>query len=176
VKRRGKAKNRTIRVLRRNRAGRKARIAGASPAELREQLDQRTRERDEALEQQAATSKVLQAVSSSSGDLEPVFATMLAEAVRICDANFGNIYRWDGHALHLTATHNTPTAFADLRRRLPIRGTSIRGTLTPTGHMVATKKTIHVADLTAEPIYTQHQEPLRLSNLEACGHCCPCRF
>src|SRR5262249_39504708 len=84
---------------------RKARIADTSPAELREQLDQRTRERDEALEQQAATSKVLQVISSSSGDLEPVFATMLAEAVRICDANFGNIYRWDGHALHLTATH-----------------------------------------------------------------------
>jgi GAF domain-containing protein len=169
VKRRGKAKNRTIRVLRRNRAGRKARIAGASPAELREQLDQRTRERDEALEQQAATSKVLQAVSSSSGDLEPVFATMLAEAVRICDANFGNIYRWDGHALHLTATHNTPTAFADLRRRLPIRGTSIRGTLTPTGHMVATKKTIHVADLAAEPIYTQHQEPGAVAAVELGG-------
>jgi hypothetical protein len=139
VKRRCKAKNRT--VLRSNRAGRKARIAGASPAELREHLDQRTRERDEALEQQAAASKVLQAINTSSGDLEPVFATMLAEAVRICDANFGNIYRWDGRALHLSATHNTPAAFADLRRRLPIRSTSIRGTLTPTGHMVATKKT-----------------------------------
>src|SRR5215475_12496432 len=95
--------------------------AHASTTDLQKQFEQRTRERDEALEQQAATSKVLQVISSSSGDLEPVFATMLAEAVRICDANFGNIYRWDGDALHLTATHDTPAAFADIRRRLPIR-------------------------------------------------------
>src|SRR5215471_4226447 len=102
----------TARHLRRNtaRKARRARNADTSPAELREQLDQRTRERNEALRQQAATSKVLQVISSSSGDLEPVFATMLAEAVRICDANFGNIYRWDGDALHLTATHDTPAA------------------------------------------------------------------
>jgi signal transduction histidine kinase len=166
VKRRGKAKDRPINGLRRNtaRKARRARNADTSPAELREQLDQRTRERNEALEQQAATSKVLQVISSSSGDLEPIFATMLAEAVRICDANFGNIYRWDGDALHLTATHNTPAAFADLRRRLPIRGT-----LTPAGHMVATKKTVHVADLAAEPIYTEHQEPGAVAAVELGG-------
>jgi PAS domain S-box-containing protein len=116
------------------------------------------------LEQQAATSKVLQVISSSSGDLEPVFATMLAEAVRICDANFGNIYRWDGDALHLTATHDTPAAFADLRRRLPIRSAS-----TPAGHMVATKKTVHVADLAAEPIYTRDREPGVVAAVELAG-------
>jgi signal transduction histidine kinase len=134
------------------------------PADLREQLDQRTRERDEALEQQAATSKVLQVISGSPGDLEPIFATMLAEAVRICDANFGNIYRWDGDALHLTATHDTPAAFADLRRRLPIRGT-----LTPTGQMVTTKKTVHVTDLAAEAIYTQYREPGAVAAVELGG-------
>src|SRR5262249_56138643 len=85
------------------------------------------------------------------------------------DANFGNIYRWDGSALPLTATHNTPAAFADLRRRLPISGPSIRGTLTPTGYMVATKKTVHVADLAAEPIYTQHQEPGAVAAVELGG-------
>jgi PAS domain S-box-containing protein len=166
VKRRGKTKDRPIKGLRRNTAGkaRRARNADRSPAELREQLDQRTRERNEALEQQAATSKVLQVISSSSGDLEPVFATMLAEAVRICDANFGNIYRWDGDALHLTATHNTPHAFAEMRRRLPIRGT-----LTPAGHMVATKKTVHVADLAAEPIYTRYREPGVVAAVELGG-------
>jgi PAS domain S-box-containing protein len=116
------------------------------------------------LEQQAATSKVLQVIRSSSGDLEPVFATMLAEAVRICEANFGNIYRWDGEALHLTATHDTPAAFADLRRRLPIRSA-----LTPAGHMVATKKTVHVADLAAEPIYTRHREPGVVAAVELAG-------
>lgn len=135
-----------------------------SPADLREQLAQRTRERDQALEQQAATSKVLQVISSSLGNLEPVFATMLAEAVRICDANFGNIYRWEGHALHLAAAHNTPSAFAEIRRRLPIRSA-----LSPTGHMVATKKTVHVADLTAEPIYTEQREPGAVAAVELGG-------
>jgi PAS domain S-box-containing protein len=89
---------------------------------------------------------------------------MLAEAVRICEANFGNIYRWDGEALHLTATHDTPAAFADLRRRLPIRSA-----LTPAGHMVATKKTVHVADLAAEPIYTRHREPGVVAAVELAG-------
>jgi signal transduction histidine kinase len=167
VKRRSKTKDRAMEGLVRNRAVRKARkasIADASTAELREQLDQRTRERDEALEQQAGTSKVLQVISSSSEDLEPVFATMLAEAVRICDANFGNIYRWDGHALHLTAAHNTPRAFVEIRRRLPIRSA-----LSPTGHMVATKKTVHVADLAVEPIYTEHREPGAVAAVELGG-------
>ena len=84
-------------------------------------LTERTADLTEALEQQTATSEVLQVISSSPGDLEPVFASMLENAVRICDATFGNIYRWDGEALHLVATHNTPPAFAEARRRLPFR-------------------------------------------------------
>ena len=84
-------------------------------------LTERTADLTEALEQQTATSEVLQVISSSPGDLEPVFASMLENAVRICDATFGNIYRWDGEALHIVATHNTPPAFADDRRRSPYR-------------------------------------------------------
>ena len=75
----------------------------------------------ESLEQQTATSEVLQVISSSPGDLEPVFETMLAKAVRVCDAKFGNIFRWDGDAFHLLAAHNVPIAFDDVRRRLPLR-------------------------------------------------------
>src|SRR5262249_31142774 len=79
---------------------------------LFEAEQQRTRELTESLEQQTATSEVLQVISRSPDDLEPVFATMLEKAVRICDAKFGNTYRWDGEALHLVASHNTPPAFA----------------------------------------------------------------
>jgi len=77
---------------------------------------QRTRELGESLEQQTATSEVLQVISSSPGDLQPVFATMLENAVRICDAKFGNIYRWDGDALHLVAAHSPP-GYAEIHKR-----------------------------------------------------------
>jgi GAF domain-containing protein len=90
-------------------------------ARLLNELRQRTSDLTESLEQQTATSEVLQVVSSSPGDLEPVFASMLENAVRICDATFGNIYRRDGDALHLVAARNTPPAFAaEARRRSPL--------------------------------------------------------
>ena len=81
---------------------------------------QRTRELTESLDQQTATSEVLKVISSSPGELEPVFEAMLAKATRICDAKFGTIFRWDGDALRLVATHNTPPAFAEYRKRRPL--------------------------------------------------------
>ena len=79
---------------------------------LFEAEQQRTRELTELLEQQTATAEVLQVISSSPGDLQPVFTTMLEKAVHICDAKFGYIYRWDGDAFDLFATYNVPPAFA----------------------------------------------------------------
>ena len=71
---------------------------------------------------------------------------MLEYAVRICDATFGNIYRWDGEALHIVATHYTPPAFAEALRRSPYRPDPKN----PIGHMVATKTLLHVRDVAAE--------------------------
>src|SRR3974377_1849512 len=88
-------------------------------ARLLNELRQRTSDLTESLEQQTATSEVLKVISSSPGELEPVFESMLENAVRICDAKFGNIYRWEDDALHLVASHNTPPAFAQARRRSP---------------------------------------------------------
>jgi len=91
-------------------------------ARLLNELRQRTADLTASLEQQTATSDVLQVISSFPGDLQPVFDAMLEKAARICDATFGRIYRWDGDALHLVGTHNTPPAFAEAaRRRSPIR-------------------------------------------------------
>ena len=137
---------------------------GSVPAGQDTEVARLTRERDEALEQQAATSEVLKVISRSPSDLQPIFATMLVEAVRICEANFGNIYRWDKDALHLAAAHKTPRPFAEFRRHAPIRST-----LTPTGRMVATKTPVHVADLAAEAIYTEHRDPGAVAAVELGG-------
>jgi hypothetical protein len=119
-------------------------------------LTERTADLTEALEQQTATSEVLQVISSSPGNLEPVFATMLEKAVRICDANFGNIYRWDGDALHLIATRNTPPAFAaEARTRSQYRPDP----RTITGRMLETRAVVHVVDLAAESAYVEERHP-----------------
>jgi class 3 adenylate cyclase len=119
----------------------------------------------ESLQEQTATSEVLQVISSSPGDLQPVFATMLESAVRICDANFGNIYRWDGEVLHLLASHNTPPAFAEARKHSPLRPY----TETPVGRMVAHKAAFHSADITAMPGYLDRSDPGAVAAVELGG-------
>jgi GAF domain-containing protein len=124
-----------------------------------------TRELNEASERHAATSEVLQVISSFPGDLEPVFATMLEKAVRICDANFGNIYRWDGEALRLVATHKVPPAFAEFRRRTPFRP----GPENPITRMLTTKAVVHVTDAAAEPGYGDKADPGAIAAVELGG-------
>ena len=131
-------------------------------------LTERTADLTEALEQQTATSEVLQVISSSPGDLQPVFATMLESAARICGANFGNIFRWDGDTMHLVATHNTPPAFAEARRVSPLRPLH----LSPKSlmrRMVTTKTTIHVADIVADAAYAEQHDPAAISGVELGG-------
>jgi len=75
----------------------------------------------EALEQQTATSEVLRIISTSPGELEPVFQTMLANAVRICEAKIGSLYIREGDAFRTVATHNAPPAYVEARTRELIR-------------------------------------------------------
>jgi class 3 adenylate cyclase len=132
--------------------------ADTEVAQLREELH-------EAREQQTATSEVLQVISSFPGDLQPVFAAMLENAVRICDATFGNIYRLDGEAQHLLAAHNTPPAFAEARKRSP----RLLGSNTPLDRMVASKKIVHIADLAAETAYLDQRIPIVVAAVELGG-------
>jgi GAF domain-containing protein len=93
---------------------------------LFEAEQRRTRELAESLERQTATSEVLQVISTSPGDLEPVFEAMLEKAVRICDSTFGGIYRCDGDVMRLVATHNLPAAYRTpkgFHRFVPVRNT-----------------------------------------------------
>src|SRR4029434_9071456 len=75
----------------------------------------------ESLLQQTATSEVLGVISSSPGELEPVFRAMLENATRICEAKFGDLYLRDGDAFRMAATHDSPSAYAAARRRGPLR-------------------------------------------------------
>jgi hypothetical protein len=106
------------------RGGRKtARLRNSSVADHKTQSDvaQITRERDEALEREKATAEVLRVISSSRGDMEPVFETLLENATRICEAKFGVLMRFDGEAFRCAAHLGTPPALVELLRRGPIR-------------------------------------------------------
>src|SRR5207245_4135675 len=87
---------------------------------LFDEVEARTRELSEALEQQTATSEVLQVISSSPGELEPVFKAMLANATRTCDAAFGTLFLREVDAFRVVAMHNAPSAYAEARTREPL--------------------------------------------------------
>jgi GAF domain-containing protein len=125
----------------------------------------RTRELSEALEQQTATSDVLQVISSSPGELEPVFRAMLENATRICEAKFGNLLLYDGNAFRVAAMHGAPEAWNELRRRDPIISFSPNN---PLGRVVATKQLQHVADFRMEETYLK-REPGPVALAEAAG-------
>ncbi len=129
----------------------------ASATDLQERLDLRTREFREALEQQAATANVLRVISTSPGDLAPVFDAILENATRLCEAKFGILHTYDGEGYPCIALHNAPPALADY-----ILGTNARADLirTHTLRRVAHKTGGEFADISKE---TFSRENLRLT-------------
>jgi len=96
----------------------------------------------ESLDRQTATAEVLGVISSSPGNLAPVFHTMLANAMRLCEAPCGLIYRWERGEVIPVADRGVPEAFAEFRRNRPNTG----GSGTMLDQMRAAKKSIHVDD------------------------------
>ncbi|MFZ2080872.1 MAG: GAF domain-containing protein, partial [Xanthobacteraceae bacterium] len=129
-----------------------------------DELSQRTDDLSEALEQQTATSEVLGVISSSPGELEPVFDAMLANATRICEAKFGTLYLYDGEAYRAASMCNAPPAFAEYRKRGPIHP----GPGTGLGRVARTKQLVHVADITREQAYIE-RDPLFVTAVELGG-------
>jgi GAF domain-containing protein len=113
---------------------------------LLNELRQRTDDLSEALEQQTATSEVLKVISSSQGELEPVFNAMLENAVRICGAQFGNLALYDGRDMRVAAMYNPPPAYQELRRREPVAPSA-----SLLGVIAASKSVTRFDDLTVEP-------------------------
>src|SRR5262245_64144459 len=115
-----------------------------------EQIGALTRELKEAREQQTATSEVLRVISSSPGELEPVFQAMLQNARRICEAEFGVLYRCEGDALRAVAMHGAPQPYVEERRRNPI----IRPPpSTALGRALVAKQPVQITDVLNEPHY-----------------------
>jgi len=110
---------------------------------------QRTNDLSEALEQQTATSEVLKVISSSPGELEPVFGAMLANATRICEAKFGTLFRFDGKAFHRAAGIGVPSALAEFQKK---RGPYLPESGTLLDRVLQTRKVAHSPDYAAEPI------------------------
>jgi GAF domain-containing protein len=107
------------------------------------------RELQEALDRQAATDEILQVISSSSGDLGPVFQSVLANATRLCEANFGILLRVNEGEVRADAMVGVPPPFADFWHRGPQRP----GEHTAIGELLRTKRTVHILDVTAQPAY-----------------------
>ncbi len=134
----------------------------ATRSDLEEQL---RRELAEAHEQQTATSEVLRVISSSPGELEPVFDTILANATRICEAKFGILYLRDDEAFRLRALHGAPPAFAEASWRDPVVQPGPR---TGFGRVIQTKQPVHIVDVTVDPAYAE-RDPLRVPLVEQAG-------
>src|SRR5436190_956446 len=117
---------------------------------LKRQLEQRTRELaearghlSEALEQQTATSEVLRVISSSPGELEPVFEAMLANATRICEAKFGVLFRCDGDMFHAAAWVGVPPVYEDSLRQ---RGSFRPAAGAPLDRLLQSEQLVHAVD------------------------------
>ena len=119
--------------------------------DLQEQVAALKRELKEAREQQTATADVLKVISSSPGELEPVFKAMLENATRICEAKFGVLFLYEGDAFRVMALHGAPRAYAEERRRDPRIGIP-KGTALAC--IVETRQTVQVADIQSEPVYS----------------------
>ncbi|MBI4611661.1 MAG: GAF domain-containing protein, partial [Candidatus Rokubacteria bacterium] len=135
-----------------------------SYANLEQKVEVRTRELSETLEQQTATAEILRVISSSPTDLEPIFGAILSNATRLCEAQLGILYLYDGVAFKAVAFLGVTPAYADYLQRAPIRP----GRSTALGRVIHEQRSAHIADITADIAY-QERDPLRLATIELEG-------
>src|SRR5262245_48633558 len=152
VKSRGRVRDKAVTVRRRKaKPPKSGPDNGDADPSLKAQLEQRTRELREAQEQKAATLEVLKIISSSQGELEPVFNAMLENATRICEAKFGTLMLRESDAFRIVAIQGTlPPEYVEERRRRPLMpataGTGI-------AYLIAVRPPIQIPDIREVPAY-----------------------
>src|SRR5262245_26212590 len=164
MQRRGSGSGQPVKGRRRRTRPKKVPIARVSAEHSPKQFDRLQREREEALEQLAATSEVLHIIGGSSGELKPVFRTMLEKATTLCGATFGNMYLRKGDAFELAATYNSPPALVEERARAPY----ILKTGSPPDRMLRTKSAVHIVDLASSEFYLS-RDPRAVAGVELGG-------
>jgi signal transduction histidine kinase len=118
-----------------------------SAGNLQRKLDAQTRQLNEALERENATAEVLRIISTSPGELNPVFQAILANATSLCEAKFANLFLCEGDAFRVVAMHNAPAVYAEERLRQPLR----QGLDSGLSRCARTKQTVQIPDLLADP-------------------------
>jgi GAF domain-containing protein len=133
---------------------------------LFEEVQKRTDELTESLAQQTATSEVLKVISSSPGQLAPVFDSLLSNATRICDARFGAMYLSEGDAMRFVAAHNAPQAWIESRQRAAIVNPHPD---TGLGRIIRTKQIAHIPDIRQLSAYTA-RDVTSVTSVEIAGY------
>ena len=141
-----------------------ARQATSLIADQKATIDTLTRELAEAREQQIATSQVLGIISSSPGELEPVFESILANAVRLCGAKFGNLWLYDDDVFRISATHGASPQYREFLRREPVVRAAPDNNF---GRMLKTRRAVQVKDLRAEAKDNLRRESVKLVGMRS---------
>ena len=162
-----RAKTQRPGTLKRRSAPKTARHRNSEATAKETNVARLTRERDEALERLAAASKVLEVVSSSPGELQPVFETILENATRICEAKFANLFLYETNSFRIAAQLNAPPAYAERWRRQPTLTVS-DNPQNPLTRLVASKNVVAIPDLMAEQGYID-RDPRFVALVESAG-------
>jgi PAS domain S-box-containing protein len=130
-------------------------------ARLLGDLRQRTSDLQEALEQQTATAEVLQVINANPGDLSPVFDAILEKAARLCEAEMGTLWTYDGEYMQPAAMRGAPPSYAEFLKKGPHRPNPVQSRL------LRGERIFHAADLKGEGY--RSSDPLTLAGAEL-GH------
>ena len=152
---------------RRKTGARKAPRAQVSIPDLQEQVAALTRELRESREEQTATSEVLKVIANSPGELEPVFAAILENATRICEAKFGNLFLYSENSFRIAAQKNAPSAYAERWRQRPVLVVG-DNPHNPLDRLAASKSVVDMPDLMAEQGYIE-RDPRFVALVESAG-------